>query len=84
MADDVILNKAASIERCVHRIEEEHAGIEQNLVGNQTADGWLPQRGHSRICPPKSGYSSNHHHQTVGRLPHILLDDRKDDRLVRP
>jgi uncharacterized protein YutE (UPF0331/DUF86 family) len=36
MADDVILNKAASIERCLHRIEEEYAGNEQNLVENQT------------------------------------------------
>ena len=36
MADDVILNKAASIERRLHRIQEEHAGNEQNLVGNQT------------------------------------------------
>lgn len=36
MADDVILNKAASIERCLRRIEEEYAGVEQNLVGNQT------------------------------------------------
>lgn len=36
MADDVILNKAASIERCLHRIEEEYAGNEQNLVRNQT------------------------------------------------
>ncbi len=36
MADDVILNKAARIERCLHRIEEEYAGNEQNLVGNQT------------------------------------------------
>lgn len=36
MADDVILNKAASIERCLHRIEEEYTGNEQNLVRNQT------------------------------------------------
>lgn len=36
MADDVILNKAASIERCLHRIEEEYAGKDQNLVENQT------------------------------------------------
>ncbi|QPD05900.1 MAG: hypothetical protein Nkreftii_003674 [Candidatus Nitrospira kreftii] len=36
MADDVILNKAASIERCLHRIEEEYAGNDQNLVENQT------------------------------------------------
>jgi uncharacterized protein YutE (UPF0331/DUF86 family) len=36
MADDVILNKAASIERCLHRIEEKYAGNEQNLVGDQT------------------------------------------------
>ena len=36
MADDVILNKAASIERCLHRIEEEYADNVQNLVGNQT------------------------------------------------
>ncbi|MCP9471360.1 MAG: DUF86 domain-containing protein [Nitrospira sp.] len=36
MADDVILNKAASIERCLCRIEQEYAGAEQNLIGNQT------------------------------------------------
>jgi uncharacterized protein YutE (UPF0331/DUF86 family) len=36
MADDVILNKAASIERCLQRIVEEYAGNKQNLVGNQT------------------------------------------------
>lgn len=36
MADDVILNKAASIERCLRRIEEEYAGNQQNLVANQT------------------------------------------------
>lgn len=32
MADDVTLNKAASIERCLQRIEEEYAGNEQNLI----------------------------------------------------
>lgn len=36
MADDVILNKASSIERCLHRIKEEYAGNDQNLVENQT------------------------------------------------
>lgn len=36
MADDVILNKAASIERCLQRIQDEYAGDEQNLVANQT------------------------------------------------
>ena len=36
MSDDVILNKAASIERCLRRIEEEYAGAEQNLIENQT------------------------------------------------
>jgi len=36
MADDVILNKAASIERCLRRIQDEYAGAEQNLIGNQT------------------------------------------------
>ncbi|MDR4463251.1 MAG: DUF86 domain-containing protein [Nitrospira sp.] len=36
MADDVILNKASSIERCLHRIDEEYAGNDQNLVENQT------------------------------------------------
>ena len=36
MANHVILNKAASIERCLYRIEEEYADNEQNLVGNQT------------------------------------------------
>jgi uncharacterized protein YutE (UPF0331/DUF86 family) len=36
MAEDVILNKAASIERCLRRIEQEYAGAERNLIGNQT------------------------------------------------
>jgi len=36
MADDVILNKAASIERCLRPIQEEYAGDKQNLVANQT------------------------------------------------
>lgn len=36
MAEDVVLNKAASIERCIRRIEEEYAGTDQNLVENQT------------------------------------------------
>ena len=36
MADDVIVNKAASIERCLRRIQEEYAGDTQNLVANQT------------------------------------------------
>jgi uncharacterized protein YutE (UPF0331/DUF86 family) len=36
MADDVIVNKAASIERCLRRIQEEYAGDVQNLVANQT------------------------------------------------
>jgi uncharacterized protein YutE (UPF0331/DUF86 family) len=36
MADDVVLNKAASIERCLQRILEEYAGNDKNLVTNQT------------------------------------------------
>lgn len=36
MADDVIVNKAASIERCLRRIQEEYAEDVQNLVANQT------------------------------------------------
>ena len=36
MVDDVILNKAASLERCLKRIQEEYAGRKQNLVENQT------------------------------------------------
>lgn len=36
MADDVILNKAASIERCLRRIQDEYAGDRQNLITNQT------------------------------------------------
>ncbi|MCE3222385.1 MAG: uncharacterized protein K0S58_565 [Nitrospira sp.] len=36
MADDVILNKAASIERCLLRIVEEYGGDRQNLSANQT------------------------------------------------
>ena len=36
MADDVILNKAASIERCLHRISEVYDGERQNLLEDQT------------------------------------------------
>ncbi|MDH5320774.1 MAG: DUF86 domain-containing protein [Nitrospira sp.] len=36
MADDVIVNKAASIERCLQRIQDEYEGDRQNLVANQT------------------------------------------------
>ncbi|MEP7151032.1 MAG: DUF86 domain-containing protein [Nitrospira sp.] len=36
MADDVILNKAASIERCLLRIVEEYGGDRRNLLTNQT------------------------------------------------
>jgi hypothetical protein len=36
MVDDVLLNKAASIERAVARVREEHDGDDANLVANQT------------------------------------------------
>jgi len=36
MADDVLLNKAAAIERAVRRVREEHADDDTNLFGNQT------------------------------------------------
>lgn len=36
MADDVLVNKAAAIERAVRRVREEHAGDDQNLLVNQT------------------------------------------------
>lgn len=34
--DDVVLNKAAIIERCVARVREEYAGDEHNLTQNVT------------------------------------------------
>ena len=36
MADDVVLNKAATIERCLQRVLAEYADDTQNLVANQT------------------------------------------------
>ena len=36
MVDDVLMNKAATIERSVFRVREEHAGDDANLVSNQT------------------------------------------------
>ena len=36
MADDVLLNKAATIERGIRRVREEHAGDDGNLTSNQT------------------------------------------------
>ncbi len=36
MADDVLLNKAAAIERAVRRAREEYGGDDANLLSNQT------------------------------------------------
>lgn len=36
MHDDIILNKTAIIDRCIHRIKEEYAGDEVNLYKNFT------------------------------------------------
>ena len=36
MADDVVVNKAAIIERCVARVRDEYAGDERNLTENIT------------------------------------------------
>ena len=36
MADDVLVNKAAAIERAIKRVREEYAGDNRNLVENQT------------------------------------------------
>ena len=36
MADNVVLNKAATLERCLQRVLEEYADDKQNLVTNQT------------------------------------------------
>ena len=36
MVDDVVLNKAAAIERCLVRVREEHAGDDRNLYENIT------------------------------------------------
>ena len=36
MADDVLINKAAAIERAVHRVREVFADDTRNLVSDQT------------------------------------------------
>lgn len=36
MADDVLLNKAAAIERAIRRVREEYGADDSNLTGNQT------------------------------------------------
>jgi uncharacterized protein YutE (UPF0331/DUF86 family) len=36
MVDDILINKAAAIERAVRRVREEHAGDDANLRANQT------------------------------------------------
>ena len=36
MADDVSINKAATLERCVARVRDEYAGNEANLFSDQT------------------------------------------------
>ena len=37
MADDVVLNKAATIERCLARVREVHAGDDANLRDDPTS-----------------------------------------------
>lgn len=34
--DDVVLNKAATIERCLARVRQEHAGDDRDVTENQT------------------------------------------------
>jgi uncharacterized protein YutE (UPF0331/DUF86 family) len=34
--DDIVLNKAATIERCLARVRDEHAGDDRNVTDNQT------------------------------------------------
>lgn len=36
MVDDVLINKAASIERAVARVRQEHGGDDASLMANQT------------------------------------------------
>lgn len=36
MADDVLINKAAAIERAIVRVREEYGGDNRNLLANQT------------------------------------------------
>lgn len=36
MADDILINKANSIERCIERAREEYFGHEEDLQSNQT------------------------------------------------
>lgn len=36
MADDVLINKAAAIERAVRRVRDEYGGDDANLISNQT------------------------------------------------
>ena len=38
MADDVLLNKAAAIERAVRRVREEYAGDDRNQSDSHTQD----------------------------------------------
>jgi hypothetical protein len=37
MADDVLINKAAAIERAVRRVREEHAGDDGNITAIKLA-----------------------------------------------
>ena len=41
--DDVVLNKAATIERCAQRVRDEYAGDPRNLTENITAGRDRPE-----------------------------------------
>ena len=65
MADDVLVNKAAAIERAVRRVRDEHAGDDSNLLTNQTKQDAIILN-LQRACE-----SSIDHGQTVNQLENV-------------
>ena len=74
MADDVLLNKAAAIERSVRRAREEYGAEDANLLANQTRQDAIILN-LQRAC--ESSIDAAMHLVRVHRLGIPQEDDRK-------
>ncbi len=65
MADDVILNKAASIERCIKRAQEEYTKAGPDFATDYSRqfekNGRLPQYSCARLSGPAATYCGKYH-----------------------
>ncbi len=93
MTDDVLVNKAASLERCVMRIREEYGSSSSNLTDNQTKqdsiilnieracsaaiDGAMHVVKERRLGIPQQSRDAFHSLAEAGLMPSALAEKMK-------